>query len=115
MASSPLGTHLRACARATLLAVGGETISYRPKGVHANKRDVIAAIERVPADPHERGRRLVWLVHVEDHATRGITKARRLDEIEAPLQEGGTALVNMKYQKTVADDGMGIIVMEFRA
>lgn len=115
MAGSSLSTHLRACARATIQAVGGETISYRPVGIHANKRDMIALVERTASDPHERGRREVWTVHVEDHPTRGITDPNKLDEIEADEIEGdSTTRVVLKYSKTVLDEGTGIIVLEFR-
>lgn len=115
MASSPFSTHLRSCAGATLLALGGETISYRPQGIYANAVSITALVEREEAELKERSRALVWTVHVEDHATRGITKPDKLDEIEAAAQEGGTELVKLKYSKTLRDDGTGIIVMEFRA
>ncbi len=115
MAASPLGTHLRACAQATIQAVGGETISYRPLGVHANKRDVAAIVERNPADIDDRGRRVVWRIHVEDHATRGITKPNNRDEVVVDEFEGdGSARISMSYSSTVLDDGTGIVVMEWR-
>lgn len=115
MVKGSLASHLRASARSTIRELGESGIVFRPAGIAGDKRTIDAIIDRAPAvDGEQRGRSLVWRVSFEVHATRGLLKVHKDDQIQAPFVADGTDLIILEYARTLRDEGDGLITCEYR-